>query len=123
MPQADQKIPTIKSETASKTIFVSQIFWRGIGWASRLENVPELISSPKELSASITVIAPQNTKASKNHHQSWSEPSGLNRKKKFGKASAQQMPKLGSSRRISFLTSGFMVVLLSPGSRPLHAGR
>ena len=108
MPQPLQQTPTMKSAAASSDIFVSQICWREMGWASRLQNVPALTSAPKELSASITAIAPENTKAITNHHQPMSEPSGWKRKARFGSASAQQIKKLGISRRISFLTNAFM---------------
>src|ERR1019366_5203472 len=68
-PQAAQTIPTMRKETASTIILVSQIFCRETGWASRLEKVPVPISPPKEASPSITAIAPHNPKAMMNHHE------------------------------------------------------
>src|SRR5471030_1022116 len=102
------KTPTTSNATASSEIFVCQIFSRETGCASNDANVPELTSTPNESSAIITATAGQITDGSIANMPVMSVLFSQS-KSQFEKVTAQPMRKLGSSSRISFLRSAFMM--------------
>ena len=95
--------------TASGRVFADQMRSRGTGWAMSMEKVPELNSRPNAPSVIIASITGQNKNGNMTRilikKDFESKSCGTSQ---IVSAISKLARKLGSSRRISFLRSGFM---------------